>query len=168
MKKSSWFKPLKSNKWILALAYSRKKVIDELSDNRSIQFINHAIKIILSKGQHQNYNHWISEMLNLCEWITDIKMKTNKNVISIPSNLIMNTYFNRLDYQDLFTNKLNNYSINYGLEDERDTINDEIAFNNFRQFCNEIANELSKGNMNINLIKNLVQQYLITSQNYVK
>jgi len=153
-----WFK-------IKAFAFSRKDVIRELSDNRSQRFMDHAIKIILTKGK-QRFKHWTDEMFSFCEWIQDIPMKINKNTTLIPENLILQYYFAGLELESQFINKLNRYAKMFNYGEIRNTINDNITYYNYRQFCNEMARKLSKNEIDPDVIRSLAQQYLINKQNY--
>lgn len=122
------------------------------------QFYIHACKI-MANPNNASVNHWVEEMFNLCEWMQDIKIKPNNK--PIPRSLI-NEFLDYGEDLEMISNSLNRaYSNYHNSEKRKDKSNDELLLNNYRQFCNEVGNNLENKTLDIGTLSSLVNQYLI-------
>ena len=122
------------------------------------EFYSHACKI-MANPKNRSVNHWIEEMLNLCKWIQDVELKPNNK--SVPRSLI-NHFLDYGEDLEMITNSLDRAFANYhNGEKRKDKSKDEILFNNYHQFCKEVADNLENKTLDIGTLGSLVRRYLI-------
>lgn len=143
---------------ILAMSFNLDVVKNKLSDNRAIKFAEHCGKIII-RSKEREVSHWVNELYGFCSWIMQTRIKPNNKPVS--KELIMDNFFGYSDSVDTFVPVLNNaYSLYVG-SGNRDSSKDEKIFQNYRNFCEQVAELLSRRELTTIKLEQLVNQYLI-------
>ncbi|MCM1260620.1 MAG: hypothetical protein NC222_06685 [Staphylococcus sp.] len=148
-------------KWFKLIdCFSRNlsEIKNRIAGRESSEFYGHSLKI-MANPNNRNVNHWIDELFNFCVWIQRTKLKPNNK--SIPRYLIDYFFEYAEDLED-FSKLLNvEYSNYHNSEKRKDKTNDQLLFNNYHQFCKEVADNLENKTLDIGTMSSLVNQYLI-------
>lgn len=142
----------------IARAMELKEIKFKLSDDKGEQFVNHCEKIILW-GDTQDLAHWSGELWGLCEWIQRKKLKATNEPAD--AQLIENYFFGWDENENMFVNSLDNFYYDRHGKEREDKSKDSEKFNKFRQFCKDIAELLSKAQLNKSILASKIQQYLL-------
>ena len=136
------------------LTYVRNKM-----DSNGYQFFDHCCKIMIT-NKPESIKGMIKELVGFCSWIQKITLSKDKK--HIKKDLIMNNFFGIGDELSLFCSNLDLIyaELNNG-EERKDTSKDEILFNNYQKFCDEVATHLENRQLNTITMNQLVNKYLI-------
>ena len=152
-------------KWVRIIAISKtlSEVKRELGSKDALQFAHHCAKLSICRPNDINIEHWKKELYGFCFGIQQIKIKPNNKWIS--KKLIDEYYFNAYcDFEDTYALALNDawqelkLNNTYG---ERNKLNDNRLFNQYRTLCNEVSTYLSKHELTQNVINSLVDKYIL-------
>ena len=152
-------------KWIRIIAMSKtlSEVKRELGSKDALQFANHCAKLSICRPNDINIEHWKKELYGFCFGIQQVKIKPNNKWIS--KKLIDEYYFNAYcDFEDTYALALNDawqelrLNNTYG---ERNKLNDNKLFNQYRTLCNEVSTYLSKHELTQDIINSLVDKYIL-------
>lgn len=152
-------------KWVRIIAMSKtlSEVKRELGSKDALQFAYHCAKLSICRPNDINIEHWKKELYGFCFGIQQVKIKPNNKWIS--KKLIDEYYFNAYcDFEDTYALALNDawqelrLNNTYG---ERNKLNDNKLFNQYRVLCNEVSIYLSKHELTQNIINSLVNEYIL-------
>ncbi len=152
-------------KWIRIIAMSKtlSEVKRELGSKDALQFAHHCAKLSICRPNDTNIEHWKKELYGFCFGIQQIKIKPNNKWVS--KKLIDEYYFNAYcDFEDTYALALNDawqelrLNNTYG---ERNKLNDNRLFNQYRTLCYEVSTYLSKHELTQNVINSLVDKYIL-------
>ena len=152
-------------KWIRIIAMSKtlSEVKRELGSKDALQFAHHCAKLSICRPNDINIEHWKKELYGFCFSIQQIKIKPNNKWIS--KKLIDEYYFGAYcDFEDTYALALNDAWQELRLNNaygERNKLNDNKLFNQYRLLCNEVSIYLSKHELTQNIINSLVDKYIL-------
>ena len=141
---------------IYAMSTSKSEVIEKVK-NRSHSFYKHCIKI-MANPDYTTVGFWAKEIWGMCEWLQDIIFTHNKK--SVDKTFVKKYLFEYgLDNKYVFSRSLDRaYIDKYS---ERDNSKDDLLFNNYKMFCEEIANHIDSKTLTKECVGELVEKYLI-------
>ena len=152
-------------KWIRIIAMSKtlSEVKRELGSKDALQFAHHCAKLSICLPNNINIEHWKKELYGFCFGIQQIKIKPNNKWIS--KKLIDEYYFNAYcDFEDTYALALNDVWQELRLNNtygERNKLNNNRLFNQYRTLCNEVSTDLSKHELTQDVINSLVDKYIL-------
>jgi len=148
-------------KWIKIIAMSKnlKDIKRDLGDGRSVKFADHCCKIIVTNGRVY-FEHWTNEIYGFCSWIMTTTIKPDNRKIDLK---MINEYFFGSCCDTLNTFKIC-LKLQNSIENKNnkwDESNDEVLFENYRNFCKQIAIYLNKNILTPNDVRDFAIKYLI-------
>lgn len=152
-------------KWVRIIAMSKtlSEVKRELGSKDALRFAQHCAKLTVCQPNDINIEHWEKELYGFCFGIQQLKIKPNNKWVS--KKLIDEYYFNAYcDFEDTYALALRDAWSELNLNstyNKRNESNDDKLFNQYRLLCNEVSVYLSKHELTLDAIKQLVNKYIL-------